>query len=342
MTRRARRASEDHASDACAASNQMRPGARRKPQLISVVLPVLNGEPHLREQFEALASQTYRGAWEVVLADNGSTDRSRHVAQGFADRLPALTVADAGWRRGLNHARNTGTEAARGDFVAFCDADDVVDRDWLMALAEAAQDADMVGGHLDFELLNEPVCRSWIPPIPDWTFPIEQNFLPGVPGGNCGMWASVARALRWNDAFVFGSSDIEFSWRAQLGGYRVVFAREAVVHRRCRPRIRDLARQWYLYGESGPQLYREFRDAGMPPARLAAALGTWCWLLLTMPRVIGSRGFRGHWVRIAARSLGSIVGSMRCRVMFIEAPELPVGESSDRRFALPSSQPENV
>ena len=302
---------------------------------------MLNGEPHLREQFEALAAQTYTGAWEVVVADNGSTDRSRHVAREFAGRLPALTVADAGGRRGLNHARNTGAAAARGDFVAFCDADDVVDRDWLAALAEAAQDADIVGGRLDFDLLNEPVCRL-DPADPGFAVCDEQGFLPGVPGGNCGMWASVARALRWNDAFVFGSSDIEFSWRAQLAGYRLAFASRALVYRRCRARVRGVARQWYRYGESGPQLYREFRDAGMPRARLAPALWTWSWLLLTLPRVGGDRGFRGHWVRIAARSLGSVVGSLRFRVLFIEAPERPSGERPDRRVRWPASQPERL
>ena len=147
-------------------------------------------------------------------------------------------MVDAGGQRGINHARNTGAAAARGDFLVFCDADDVVDRDWLAEMVEAAQNADIVGGHLDFDRLNEPVCRSWIPPLPDGAFAVEQGFLPGVPGGNCGMSASVADELRWNEAFVFGSSDIEFSWRAQLAGYRIAFARQAVVYRRCRARVR--------------------------------------------------------------------------------------------------------
>jgi glycosyltransferase involved in cell wall biosynthesis len=295
---------------------------KRPPDLISIVIPVFNGEEHLGEQLEALASQAYRGRREVVIVDNGCTDRTLQVARRWQQILPDLTVVDASGRRGVNHARNTGAAAARGDFLAFCDADDVVDGGWLAALAAAAAEADIVAGALDSELLNDPLCRSWIPPVPEG-LSIKHRFLPAFPGGNCGLWTSVARDLAWDESFVFGSSDIEFSWRAHLAGYQVRVVPEAVVHRRCRRKLAGIARQWYRYGVSGPHLYRAFRSAGMARASLGSAMGSWAWLLINAPRALGSRSLRGHWVRVAARSAGSVVGSARCRVLFLEAPELP-------------------
>ena len=153
--------------------------------------------------------------------------------------------------------------------------------------------------------------------------PVKHGFLPSVSGGNCGIWTDVARELGWNPAFAYASTDIEFAWRAQLSGYRVALAPNAVLHKRCRPTLAGLARQWFSFGLSGPQLYREFRSKGMPRAKLGPALATWAWLLRTLPRALRRPDLRGHWVRVAARSLGAIVGSVRFRALFVEAPERP-------------------
>jgi glycosyltransferase involved in cell wall biosynthesis len=290
---------------------------RSAPTLVSVVIPVLNGERYIRHQLEALEAQRYDGSFEVVVVDNGSTDRTRDVVMEFEGRLPGLRVADASKRRGLNHARNAGAEAARGDFLAFCDADDKVDSGWLAAMAEAAQGADIVGGALEFDELNEPLHRAWRPSERQTELPLKHDFLVALPGGNCGVWADVARELGWDASFRFGSSDIEWSWRAQLAGHQLAFAPGAVVQTRFRTRKREMARQWYEYGKSGAWLYRCFRDHGMPRADTAFALREWRWLVRHVPDLARSHEQRGYWLKTAAYRVGRVVGSVRWRVLFL-------------------------
>jgi glycosyltransferase involved in cell wall biosynthesis len=108
---------------------------------VSVVIPVRNAADHLEEQLAALASQTYEGSWEVVVADNGSTDASLEVVRSWALRVPHLEIVDASDRAGPSHARNVGAAAARGRVLAFVDADDVAAPTWLAELVAAAAGA---------------------------------------------------------------------------------------------------------------------------------------------------------------------------------------------------------
>lgn len=281
---------------------------------MTVVLPVLNGEKFLGDQLEALASQRYDGAWEVLVVDNGCSDRSREIARGFADRLPALRIVDASARRGLNHARNAGVAAARGDFLLFCDADDRVAPGWIAALVRAGEQADLVGGAIEVDQLNGHV-REWRRELPLEGLPEKLGFLPAVPGGNCGMWTSVARSLGFDEEYVFAGSDIEFSWRAALRPYRIAFAPEAVISARHRDRLRDMIGQWYRYGRAAPHLYRRFRDHGMPRPESRSGLREWRWLALNVDHLVRSPGDRGWWLRLAAHRTGRLAGSLRYRVL---------------------------
>src|SRR4051794_16576472 len=109
---------------------------RAAPRLLTVVLPVRDAEAYLAEQLAALGRQTYTGEWEVVVVDNGCTDGTLAVVDAWRARLPDVRVVAAP-RRGLNRARNAGAAAARGELLAFCDADDVVCDGWLTALVDA-------------------------------------------------------------------------------------------------------------------------------------------------------------------------------------------------------------
>jgi glycosyltransferase involved in cell wall biosynthesis len=286
------------------------------PDLVTVIVPVLDAEPWIGEQLEALAAQTYRGAWEVLVVDNGSRDRSAEVARSFADRLPGLRVVSATDRRSLNHARNVGARSARGDHLAFCDADDVVTPGWLQALIAAAPRADIVGGPFELDSLNSPLLRAWRPDQELTDLVVEHRFLPYVAGGNCAMATAVARELGWDEAFDHGSSETEFCWRAQLASYTVAFVPEAVVRLRYRRTVWALARQYHSYGRSAPPLYRRFRHHGMQRDN-RIALWWWRWLLRRSPDLLRSPARRGNWIRVAAFRAGRVTGSLRARTLFL-------------------------
>jgi GT2 family glycosyltransferase len=127
------------------------------------------------------------------------------------------------------------------------------------------------------------------------------------------VWTSVARRLRWNEAYRFGGADQEFSWRAQLGSYRIGFAPDAVMAQRYRSTLPALARQWFAYGQAAPQLHRQFRSHGLPPPSLRAGLRRWRWLLKHAHHLAGPRARRGYWIRTAAVRAGRLAGSIRFR-----------------------------
>jgi glycosyltransferase involved in cell wall biosynthesis len=288
----------------------------RPPELISVIVPVRNGEAHVGDQMAALAAQTYTGAWELVVVDNGSTDRTVAVVESWRDRLPGLVVVDASERRGLNFARNAGVDAARGDFLAFCDSDDAAVPGWLTAMAAAAGGADIVGGEIELDELNEPVGHAWERAEPLRELPTG-GFVPYPPGGNCGIWASVAREIGWDEAFAFGSSDMEFGWRAQLAGFETAFVPDALMRLRFRRSVPALMRQHFRYGVSEPHLFRRFRPQGMPRSDVREALRTWRWLATNPSRLFHSRATRGHWLRVAAMRFGRLCGSVRWGVLYL-------------------------
>jgi glycosyltransferase involved in cell wall biosynthesis len=288
---------------------------RAPPRLVSVVMPVRNEEEHIGEQLAALASQSYRGEWELIVVDNGCRDRTIEIVRAWETRLPAVRIVDAPAHVGINGARNRGVVAARGEFIALCDGDDVADAGWLQGLVDAARAHDLVGGRQDLDLLNDEVARAWIGwrPLPD--LGLAHHFLRYVDGGNMGVWASVARELGWDEDFRYGSSDIAFGWRAQLHGKRLGAASGALMHTRLRGRIRDVMRQAYRRGKSQPLLYRKFRAEGMR-RNLGEPRYHWLWLLRNWRAPFSSRAERGRWLRKASKQVGRLVGSVRHRVFF--------------------------
>jgi glycosyltransferase involved in cell wall biosynthesis len=87
---------------------------------VSCIVPVFNGERYLREALDSILAQSHQ-ALDVLVVDDGSTDASAAVAKSYGDRIRYLFQPNAGPAA----ARNLGLEAARGEFVAFLDADDL-------------------------------------------------------------------------------------------------------------------------------------------------------------------------------------------------------------------------
>ena len=94
------------------------------PSLVSVVIPVRNAEATLLDALQSVTQQGYRPL-ELLICDDGSTDRSVSIAETFLATAAGITgrLLPAGGR-GVSHARNVGIRSAEGAFIAFLDSDD--------------------------------------------------------------------------------------------------------------------------------------------------------------------------------------------------------------------------
>lgn len=113
--------------------------------LVSVIIPCYNGEAYLGEAIESALAQTYP-AVEVLVVDDGSTDRSPEIARKF----PVRYIRQE--NRGLTASRNLGILESRGSYLVFLDADDRLRSEaietGLRVLGERPECAMTVGDHL--------------------------------------------------------------------------------------------------------------------------------------------------------------------------------------------------
>jgi len=99
--------------------------------VISVIVPVYNGERYLEEALRSIQAQNHRGV-EIIVVDDGSTDGTRGIAENF----PGVVYHQQA-RQGAGAARNTGIEWAKGELLAFLDADDL----WVAGKLSRQMDA---------------------------------------------------------------------------------------------------------------------------------------------------------------------------------------------------------
>jgi len=284
---------------------------------ISVIIPARNAAATLEDQLQALSRQTFNSWWETIVVDNGSRDATAQIAQSWHQRLPQLQVIHAPTARGAAGARNAGARAARGDLLLFCDADDVVDHDWVTQLVKGLHNYPGVGGRLDRHSLNDPTTQAWRPARPADALPDHFGFLPYIQGANCGIHRTVWSELGGFDEHFGHSEDVAFFWRVQLAGYEVGFVPDAVICYRYRSSLLATARQNFGYGKSHVQLYKQFADAGMPRSNPVIALQEWGWLVMHMPNIVRSRQARGAWLARAARATGRLAGCLHSRTLYL-------------------------
>jgi CDP-glycerol glycerophosphotransferase len=122
--------------------------------MISVVVPVYNVEAYLADCLDSVLAQTV-GDLEVVLVDDGSTDGSAGIAEAYAARDPRFRLVRQE-NGGLSKARNTGIDAATGDFLAFLDSDDLLPPDAYERLLGALEETGS-----DFATGNVHRLSSW-------------------------------------------------------------------------------------------------------------------------------------------------------------------------------------
>ncbi len=279
---------------------------------ISVIVAVKNGLPWLHEQLRALESQQCSAPWEIVVADNASTDGTSAVVQSYATEDRRLRLVDASSVKGPAATRNLGVGAARGEILAFCDADDVVHPGWVESWLPALGEADVAAGRNDTWSLNgETPPRPAVPKPPPQAR--QFGFLEAAGSGNMAVRRDAFESVGGFDEELLVGEDTDLCWRLQLAGHKFTIG-EGVISRRERSGTVALLKRSIQYGRCGPILYRRYRSNGMRADPRAAARA-WVYVIVGLPRLMDPR-FRQSWARIAGWRIGRLVESCRYFVFF--------------------------
>jgi glycosyltransferase involved in cell wall biosynthesis len=306
---------------------------------LSVIIPCYNAAATIADQLESLSQQEWSQSWEIVVADNGSTDVTLEIVERFRSRLPALRVVDASSRRGAAHARNVAAAVAEGEAFAFCDADDVIAPGWVAAMGWALEEHEFVASRFDMEKLSggpsSPARRKlqhggpqrlWYPPYVSHA-------------GTCGL--AVRReyyeALGGLDENLLCLHDTDFCLRMHLAGVDLHFVPEAVVYVRRRPTLRGRFHQARCWAQENELLYKTYCPSGMKVNRAwGRYLHEWYRVLRRLPKARSPR-VRAALAWSIGWQIGLLAGCIKYKTVPVDLPR-----QSDRWSGNGQRRPESA
>ena len=254
------------------------PDLRASWPSISVVVCAYNEERRLGDCLDSLTRVDYPGL-QVLVCDDGSTDRTLDLARGSAFEVLALPHG------GLSAARNAGLAAARGDIVAYLDADAACHPEWPYHLALAFEDPGVVvagGPNLPFPdagLVERAVSLSPGNPV---EVLVGDDRAEHVPGCNLAVRREALAGIGGFDtSYTAAGDDVDVCWRLLDLGGRIAFSPAAQVHHHRRDTVRRYLRQQRGYGRAERMLTGQHRHRFN---RLGAA--RWDGFVYGGPRVL--------------------------------------------------------
>ena len=279
---------------------------------MSVIVPAWNAEKTIGALLRSLADEVGGTNTEVIVADNGSTDRTVEVAKSMMRLFRQFRVVDASSRTGPAAARNAGLRAASADWIAFLDADDVVLPGWGCAsLRAAGHFVHAAGAMIKF---RDGEDLPFDKPAP--TVPLGFYGVRAYAGGGV-FYADRSHLL---DIGGFPedyrtAEDLAASWRLQIRGHDLGYIPEARVAVRLRAGYRADFRRYFEYGYSDPKVFAEFRTSGMTRPSISALIHTYLGLVARLP-LLWEPNVRRKWVTQLGRRAGRLLGSIRYQTWY--------------------------
>ena len=300
---------------------------------LSVIIPCFNAADTIGVQLEALANQQWSEPWEVIVSDNGSTDNSMEVVKQYEGRLPHLRIVDASGKRGRAYARNVPAQVARGESLAFCDADDEVAPGWLAAMGEALSEHDFVACRIDVYKLS-PI---WIAKMRRHS---QESGLQtrGAPpslshagGGTIAVKRRLHDEVGGFDESLIYQEDTDYCWRIELKGAKLHFVPEAVMHVRLRDTLMGNYRQAFNWAEYSILLRRKHLPLSMPKRiwkdGVYTCVNLVCGFILSAPK-IRSKSDLVRWSWAFGEGLGRLKGSVKHKHSGFDSGRSSLGQST--------------
>ena len=273
---------------------------------ISVVIPAHNAASTLGEQLTALTNQQTTLPFEVVVVDNGSTDSTAALLREYEQLDPRIASLLANAMNTPGYSRNAGVAIARASKLAFCDADDVVEPDWVETMAAALDEHAVVQGKIDYTMLNPP----WMHEVRGSTavdrLGYTDGVFPYVVSACLGVRRQAFDLAGGFDEQMRVGQDVEFSWRLFQAGIDVGFDERVQVNYRLRTTASANFRQSTNYGRARMEIRRRMRAAGFTDV-----VGVKWRNLLWLARHVGTtitRAGRYRWLVVAGNLWGEIRG----------------------------------
>jgi len=238
---------------------------------VSVIVPVYNAAATVHLCLQALVALDYPAdRHEVIVVDNGSSDRTREILAHY----PLVVLAEPG--RGSYRARNRGAAAAQGTILAFTDADCVAERTWLRALVSGFTEPGI--GCVAGEVLS-PLSRNAVEEFARRRDLLGQRQTLGHPyrpypiTANCAYRMDVFRRLGGFRPEMQSGGDADLAWRMQTDlQLRVAFSPDAIVVHYHRSTLGGLYAQSRKYAIGAMDLARYHRLPQPPLLRCSARL----------------------------------------------------------------------
>lgn len=287
---------------------------------VSVILPMRNSAATAGRQVRALLAQDCMSPWELVVVDNGSTDRSAEVVQDvLRDCWPAGLV-DAqihSYREQFGYAspRNHGIHVSSGEYVAFCDADDEVAPGWLSALLETVSSGHPLAASRVFPVRATDHLPQILAPEPG-SHSLPMMFGVGVvhTGGMCCSRNLLEQLGGFDQHFDLGGEDVDLSLRAHALGVEPILASTALYFARGRSSVRSTFQQGYRNGRTQVRLFeRHMSQLGLAPSPLGLIQRRLRDLVRRSPSLFAA-GRRKGFVASCGVTIGRILWSARLGV----------------------------
>lgn len=227
---------------------------------VSVVVPVYNAELMIGACIEALLAQDYpKEHYEIIIVDNGSSDQTAQIIKQYPVKYLLENTAQSSYA-----ARNKGAQEAKGETLAFTDADCVADPNWLKNGIKAFADekvgcvaGEIQAAHPESDIekyLAEKNELSQIKTSPDFPLPYPKT-------ANAFYRKDVFDIIGFFEQKWISGGDADFAWRMQLEtSYKLVFDSKALVRHKHRATIRQMFNQCCKWGGGYSLLVKKYKS----------------------------------------------------------------------------------
>ena len=228
------------------------------PLLCSIIIPVYNRPKEMQDILSSIVAQNYEGDFEVVVVEDGSTEKAEAVVAAFQGQLKLSYYYKE--NEGAGKARNFGMSKAKSDFFIILDSDCILPKTYLDIFAKAYQSNPFhfFGGpdaaHQNFSPFQKAVSYAMTSFLTTGGLRGHKNNKDFQPRSfNLGVSKEAFQACGGFKAMPIGE-DIDLSFRLKALGYHAIYLSEAVVFHKRRTHLKAYFKQTFKFGKARPLL----------------------------------------------------------------------------------------